>query len=61
MNHTWKKTSKLDDECKRCGCERTKHYICGQRVYMYCRSGIVFGSERPDCIDWDVENSKTID
>ena len=61
MNHTWKKISKLDNECKRCGCEMSKHYIDGQRIYMYSRSGIIFGSDRPDCIDWEVENRKTID
>jgi len=53
MKHKWK-----DNICIRCKCKREKLY----GVYWYTRSGIVFGlNERPICIDWEVENNKTID
>jgi len=51
MNHKWK-----NNECTTCGCERNKTY----NNYFYSRSGMNFAF-RPDCIDWEVENNKTID
>ncbi len=56
MKHKWK-----DDICIRCGCKRElvkipKFYA----EYVYTRAGILFNN-RPDCIDWVLENSKTID
>ena len=50
--HKWE-----NNVCVRCQCHRRVFYGC----YMYWRSGITFGYERPDCIDWDIENAKTID
>jgi len=57
MRHSWK-----DDVCVRCGCKRSMEYVgCKWTAYFYERSGIVYGWDRPDCIDWKVENNKTID
>jgi len=54
-NHKWK-----NNICVRCGCER--EYCTLSRVYIYSRSGIVTTiAKRLECIDWEVENSKTID
>lgn len=68
MNHKWGKEYKgkhykderiIWQKCKVCGCERGNKQH-GQ--YQYVRSGILFGyGNRPDCIDWEEENSKTID
>ena len=52
MNHTWK-----NDKCGMCGCERRKISY----GYFYLREMIMFGMEKPNCIDWELENSKTID
>ena len=61
MNHKWDHTSKKNDKCKVCGCEREKHYTSDRSsFFIYTRSGIV-SSNRIDCINWEVENSKTID
>lgn len=53
MNHKW-----IKDKCVTCGCERQK--IMG--LYIYSRSNMVAdeASSFP-CIDWGVENAKTID
>jgi hypothetical protein len=56
LNHKWK-----DNVCVTCGCKR--EYIMYTKtfgVYTYSRSGHTF-DYRPDCIDWELENSKTID
>jgi hypothetical protein len=53
MNHTWK-----DNKCTLCGCKRKKNRF----GYFYSRGMQLFGiNYRPDCIDWELENSKTID
>ena len=74
MNHTWTKNkdfipdkflgTKEEHICKTCGCRRITQ-ICKvgyyyQKGYLYSRSGLQF-SNRPDCIDWEYENTKTID
>lgn len=53
MNHKWK-----ENKCTSCGAERYKSKF----GYSYARGIHFFGlNKRPDCIDWDLENSKTID
>ncbi|MFD2824831.1 hypothetical protein ACFS5M_14205 [Lacinutrix iliipiscaria] len=53
MNHKWN-----NNKCTICGCEREKTFY----GYNYYRSGQIFGiNKRPDCIDWELENKKTID
>lgn len=52
MNHTWS-----ENKCTMCQAERNKVY----GGYTYYRGMMIFGMSRPDCIDWDLENSKTID
>lgn len=40
--------------CKVCGCERLMFYLAPKiKGYIYSREKIVFGSERPGCIDWN--------
>lgn len=57
MNHKWKKTEdKQKCVCVNCKAER----LIAFAFVIYSRSGIVF-NYRPDCIDWELENSKTID
>ena len=53
LKHKWE-----NNICIRCGCEREKHSF----GYLYVRLSIIKSkaSELP-CIDWDVENAKTID
>ena len=60
MNHKWEKTSIKTDKCKVCGCEREKHFAGKYSFYIYTRSSIITVN-RFDCIDWGVENNKTID
>jgi hypothetical protein len=69
MNHSWKfdleykdrtRTFQKKKVCVTCGCEKfisTKH---GHTIEVVERSGILF-DRLPDCIDWEVENAKTID
>ncbi len=67
MNHKWGNKEKegglITQRCETCGCGRTPTYnndngwIIG---YIYERNSMVF-RDRPDCIDWEVENAKTID
>ena len=65
MKHTWGKEyikhTMETQKCVMCGCERfpfrRKKIILG---YGYSRSGLNL-NDSPDCIDWDLENSKTID
>ena len=53
MKHKWK-----DNKCIVCGCNREKQF----GVFWYNRSGIFFRlNELPECINWEVENNKTID
>lgn len=53
MNHKWK-----NNECIRCGCKRK--IICG--IPRYFRSGLEGDKASTfECIDWEAENSKTID
>ena len=64
--HTWILTDESNKSiCTTCGCTRIKERRhLGGRIYFdyyYERSGIVFGFQRPDCIDWEIENNKTID
>lgn len=49
--------------CSVCGCRRWKTVAKNYQIYIYSRSGIVFpvNGGVPDCIDWEVENQKTID
>lgn len=48
------KTAKV---CKRCGLEKlTSH----KGIEIISRSGQMY-NHLPDCIDWEVENAKTID
>lgn len=50
--HKWK-----DNECTTCECTRE-----GKRgTYVYRRSDMTFSQHLPDCIDWKVEDKKTID
>ncbi|GAB3164771.1 hypothetical protein [Telluribacter humicola] len=64
MNHTWSPSTKATtlekkvkvEECTICGCEKLMFPI---NTY-YRRSGMLFQSA-PECIDWAVENAKTID
>lgn len=55
MRHKWK-----NNICITCGCKREYISVGGWGEFIYTRSGITFES-RPDCIDWDIENAKTID
>jgi len=50
--HSWKGTS----VCVKCGCK--KHSAYGQ--LWYTRTGH-FMEKSPQCIDWEVEDKKTID
>lgn len=56
MKHRWQTIDKKTAVCKVCGCERYRT----NGTYVYTRSGQakIDGFE---CIDWNVENSKTID
>lgn len=69
MNHIWQRTNnELGSRkgimisstyvCKRCLLKRERILTMGA---FYSRSGILFNKEMPDCIDWEIENSKTID
>ncbi len=65
MNHKWSnkytKHELTSQDCKTCGCTRTPIYYRGKLLsYLYERSSIHY-QHRPDCIDWELENSKTID
>lgn len=64
MKHKWKKVKKYKDKCTVCNCIRESdvHKTNGKwyKFYIYIRSGIVF-SGRPDCINWEEEDNKTID
>lgn len=65
MNHKWKKIKKDEYECEICTCTRYINYykVDGKwrMYYSYSRSGIYTMERRPDCIDWEEENKKTID
>lgn len=59
--HTWvKDKNELDTwNCSTCGCIRTKEYYGGYHPeFYYSRSGMSFGTNRPDCLDW---NDNTLD
>lgn len=43
-------------ECTKCGCVKETGYF----GIIYSRSGMMFDFA-PECIDWELENSKTID
>lgn len=45
--------------CARCG--MTRWTLRGAGGDFFARSGQYFGSRPPGCIDWKIENSKTID
>lgn len=64
MRHKWtikvptKKEGQYDNKkCARCGCIRTTFY----GMMQYETSGGHFLDRAPDCIDWEIENAKTID
>jgi len=62
MNHKWvakyKKHELIHQDCSMCGCERIPVYYGGKLItYYYYRSDLVL-TDRPDCIDWEVENKK---
>lgn len=71
MNHSWVKEKtpsegfKETHICKMCGCKRDMFLIkindFYKKEFIYSRSKMIFGDTRPDCIDWELENSKTID
>ena len=50
--HSWKGTN----VCVKCGCE--KHSIGGYT--WYSRTGHTM-EKSPECIDWEIEDQKTID
>ena len=65
--HIWVKdqhykdsTFKEKHDCTRCRCKRFKSQYGRFTSYIYQRDGITF-PERPNCINWDKENLKTID
>jgi hypothetical protein len=47
-------------ECIRCGCTRRINKGYGFSSISYIRN-MIFFEKSPDCIDWKVENNKTID
>jgi hypothetical protein len=61
MRHKWAiiQGSNLADakKCIKCGCVRTRFY----GMIGYETSGGHFLDRAPDCIDWEIENAKTID
>lgn len=57
MNHRWEKIDKKSAVCKVCGCERLRG---AYGMYIYARATQV-KLDGFECIDWKVENSKTID
>ena len=67
MRHKWTPTEPKQDSalkvysadtCVRCGMLREKL----SPGYYYSRSGQQYGFDQlPECIDWEVENAKTID
>ena len=61
MNHKWKKVTSTKHTCKVCECNREIIYIGNCKTYWYDRSGIIYSQVRPSCIDWKIENNKTID
>lgn len=56
--HAWVKSGEYEHTCKICGCVRNREYHNGRTYFYYKRSGIIFGLQRPDCIDW---NDNTLD
>lgn len=67
MRHKWIKNSDLKGVyiCKVCGCKR---YMSFQNYkgkvfknYIWERSGHILHLNSPECIDWKLENAKTID
>jgi hypothetical protein len=57
--HTWVKDKNIEKHCcKTCGCIRTKEFTGRHSEFFYERSGIGFGTQRPDCLDW---NDNTLD
>ena len=64
MKHKWEKLANDGDgnkqwKCKTCGCLKVLgNYKFAQPDYE--RSGQMY-SEYVECIDWELENSKTID
>ena len=57
MNHKWE-----NNICVRCGCEREKIGWGFGSMYLYTRSMIIKSNAKDlPCIDWEVENAKTID
>jgi hypothetical protein len=67
MNHTWKRAPNRTNSamtitstyvCTRCGLKRERVLTAGE---FYERSGLFYAKQKPDCIDWEIENSKTID
>lgn len=62
MKHKWGKkfkdqTGMKSSKCNVCGMTKSEQY--GFTSYM--RSGILYSNRLPECIDWEIENSKTID
>lgn len=64
MNHLWNKLDDKNSVCVRCGCERELENVATdgffQSYFVYVRNGQIF-TDRPDCVDWNKENLKTID
>ena len=74
MEHIWiedntfkisKKIGKLSPSekhiCKTCGCKRFTTIIRKYKYYGYVRNMQIYGSEQPQCIDYELEKSKIID
>ena len=66
MKHKWDKKHidkyyNLIQICKRCGCHKCYNSSAGKPYITYERSGHTWWDYAPDCIDWEVENQKTID
>lgn len=55
--HKWNHKT---DICVKCGLKRIATHVGRWKYYTYERSGIAF-AKRPECIDWNKENAKTID
>ncbi len=47
--------------CSVCGCKKRVYQGNDFYYVSYIRNGIVYSDRRPDCINWEEENKKTVD
>ena len=56
LYHTWKKVSKFESVCTRCDCSRQKEGVKygnnWRSVFYYMRSGMAYGLNMPECVDF---------